>query len=68
METERGGVVESSLTFSYIHMEGASTPTAVSGVGALAGKLIGGSGSFIGTSNEGLISNRKPKQSGTYTS
>ena len=73
VETERGGLVESSLTFSYVPAEAAGTPAPGLGAGSGGGGVVMGgvgrissmSGTFIATMTESpLLSSRKPKQSG----
>ena len=66
VETERGGVFESSLTFSYIPTEDTTAGGGVGGgVMGGAGRLSSVSGTILGTMAESpLLSNRKPKQSG----
>ena len=64
METERGGVVESSLTFSYVPIED-TTGSAGGGVIGGAGRLSSVSGTFLGGVAESpLLSNKKTRQSG----
>ena len=61
METERGGLVESSLNFSYVPTEVSGTSAAGSGMG----KLGNMSGSFISSVTESpLLTSRKSKQNG----
>ena len=58
VETERGGVFESSLTFSYIQSDDSTT----SG-GGVGGARLASVSSYILTESP-LLSNRKSKQSG----
>ena len=74
VETERGGVVESSLTFSYVPTDdstggggggGGGSTNAGGGVVGGAGRLSSFSGGILGGMTESpLLSNKRAKQSG----
>lgn len=69
VETERGGLLESSLTFSYIPMEVSGTATGTGsdggGGGGGASKLTGASVVTLGSMRESpLLISKKTKQSG----
>ena len=71
VETERGGVVESSLTFSYVPTDdstgggGGGSTNAGGGVVGGAGRLSSFSGAILGGMTESpLLSNKRAKQSG----
>ena len=69
VETERGGVVESSLTFSYVPVD----DTTGGGGGGGGGGVMGGASrpsvaSLGGMLESPLLSNKKAKQSGESAS